>query len=259
MCLVVCACAVVAGLKHLHRVGNHGVVQLRHPRHDGIGHVNRVFSRFFGHGHRDGCIFAAARLVGQAMPDITAGRQRAVCYRGHVFEEHRATLAHAHYQVGHVAGLRQIRACLDGDALVSGNQLTHRHARVGRLQRHAQRLHGDAGSRHAARIHLNPHRTAGAAQCLHFTGAGDALYVRFDTVRHPLQVVGAGRRIFAVERQRDDGHVINALGLDDGLHHAQAFGQPVGVVLDGVVQSHQGFCARHAHFELHRQHRHAGA
>ena len=256
--LVVGAGAVVARLGDLHRIGNHGIAQLRDPRHDGVGHVDGILARFLGHGHGHGRVLATATPGGQAMPDIAAGRQRAVAHGRHIFQEYWPAFAHADHQVGDLAGLRQEGAGFDGHALVAGQQFAHRHAHIRRLQRLAHLLHRHARARHAPRVQFDQHGAAGAAQGLHFARAGNALDVGLDAVRHALQVIGAGRCILAVERQRDNGHVVDAFGLDDRLHHAQAFRQPVGVVLDGVVQPHQRLGARHAHLELHRQHRHAG-
>ena len=50
----------------------------------------------------------------------------------------------------------------------------------------------------------------------HLARAGHALQVGLDAVRHALQVEGAGRPASSAEqRQRDDRHVVDALGLDD--------------------------------------------
>ena len=73
-------------------------------------------------------------------------------------------------------------------------------------------------------------------------------------MRDPLQLLGADGTIASVERQRDDGHVVDALGLDQRRAYAQATRQPVGVGVDGVVQAHKRFGARETDLELHRQH-----
>jgi hypothetical protein len=74
-------------------------------------------------------------------------------------------------------------------------------------------------------------------------------------VGHPLQVERAGAGVGAEERERDDGHVVDALGLDDRLEHTQPLGQPVGMGVHGVVQAHQRLDAWHADLVLDRQHR----
>ena len=127
------------------------------------------------------------------------------------------------------------------------------------MQGSAQVIDADAAACHALRVHLHQHRPAGATQGLHVAGAGHALDVGLHAVRHALKFISTGVRAAAVQGEGDDGYIVNALGLDQWLHHAQTFGQPVAVAAHGVVQAHQGFVVRHADLELHRQHRHTGA
>jgi hypothetical protein len=78
-------------------------------------------------------------------------------------------------------------------------------------------------------------------------------------VRDPLEVRCALLPVARVQRERDDGDVVDPLGLDNGRHHAQALGQPVLVGLQHVVQANHRLGARHADLELDGEHRHAGA
>ena len=164
-----------------------------------------------------------------------------------------------HHQLGHIAGRGQVRARLDRHTAVATQQVAHRRAHVRRLQGLAQIVHRHARACHALRIDVHQGGAVRAAQGHYIAGAGHALDVGFHAVRHALQVkvthIGRG----AVQGHADDGHIVNPFGFDQGLEHAQAAGQPVGVFADRVVQPDQGFCARHAHFELHRQDRDPGA
>ena len=257
--LVIGAGAVVAGLGDLDRSRDHAAAQLLDALHDGVGDVDRVLARLLGHGQRHGRVFAAALLLVQAMPDMARGRQRAFADLGHVAQEHRLGRTHTDHQLGHLVGARQPGAGLEADALVAGQQLADRQPHIGRLQALAQVLHRHARARHAARIDLHPHRAARAAQRGHVLGARHALEVGLDAVRDALELISAGIQITAEQRQRDDRHIVDALGLDQRLQHAQPRRQPVAVVAQRVVQAHQRLRARHADLELHRQHRHARA
>jgi hypothetical protein len=72
------------------------------------------------------------------------------------------------------------------------------------------------------------------------------------------QIVGATLRVFGPQRQRDDRHVVDALGLDDGLADPKVGRQPVAIGIELVVQADDGVGAGLADQELHGQHRHAG-
>jgi hypothetical protein len=110
---------------------------------------------------------------------------------------------------------------------------------------------------HARRVDLDAHGTARATHGDHLARAGNPFQLGLDAVRHALQVIGASLGVAAEECERDDGHVVDALGFDDRIEHAQASRQPVGIGVDRVVQPHQRFGARHAHLELHGDDRHA--
>ena len=155
--------------------------------------------------------------------------------------------------------MRQKGASLYGNALVAHNQLAHGQAHVGGLQGHAHVLNRDAKTGHALGINLHQHGAIRATDGLHILRAFDALDVNLHAVRHALQVVGTAVLVLAEQCQRDDGHIVHALGLDQGLHDTQPFGQPVGVVSEGVVQTHQGLGSWHTDLELNRQDGHAGA
>ena len=136
--LVVGGGAVVAGFRHLHAVGNHGVVQLFDPLHHRIGDVDGVLSRLLGHREGHGRVFVHGALRGFAagtggaggapwnpMPDVAAGGQGTVLNIGHIFQEHRLARAHAHHEVGHLIGARQNGAAVQLNGSVAAQQLAH--------------------------------------------------------------------------------------------------------------------------------------
>ena len=234
-------------------------MQLGHTAFHAVGHVDGVFARLFGDGQRDGGEFFTPVFGVVAVPDIACSRHGAVLHIGHVFQKHRLALHHLDHQVGHFRGLRQVRPSFDGHALVATQQVAHWQPQVGRLQSHAQIMHGDARAVHALRVNLDQHRTARPTDGDHIAGARHALDVGFNAVRHAFQIKSAHIRIFPMQGERHDGHVVDALGLDERFRQAQVARQPIGVFADCVVQLDQRLGARHAHLELHRHDRHARA
>ena len=148
----------------------------------------------------------------------------------------------------------QERARFDRHRTVARQQFADRQPQVRRLQRGAQVGHGDTAAGHQRRVDLRTHRAPRPADRRHFARARHALQVGLDAVRHALEREGADIRVAAEQRQRDDRHVVDALGLDDRVEHAQAARQPVGIRVHRVVQPHQRLGARHADLELHRDH-----
>ena len=157
--------------------------------------------------------------------------------------------------VGRVA---QERADLDRHRPVADEEIADRQAEIGRLQRLMQIGHRDPGAGEARRIDLDPHGAAWAAERRDLARPGDALELGLDAVGDALEVVGARGRVLRVHRQRDDRHVVDALGFDQRRADAEAARQPVGIRVDRVVEADQRFGAWHADLELHREHRHAG-
>ena len=72
-------------------------------------------------------------------------------------------------------------------------------------------------------------------------------------------LVGATRGVLSPEGQRNDGHIVDALGLHERLQDADIRRPPVLVRIDGVVETDNRFGARLAHLELHAEHGHARA
>ena len=190
------------------------------------------------------------------MPHIPARWRRAVAHGGDIAEEYRFTPTHTHHQIGQVLRVFEKWAGFYRHCAITRQQITHRHARIGRLQRAAQVGDSDTTSRHAGGIDLDHDGTAGTADGAHFAGAWDALQIGLHAMRHPLQVKSAGG--LAEQRQPDDGHIIDAFGLYQRLLHAKTPWQPVCVRPHRVVQAHQRLDARHADLELHGDDGHAG-
>ena len=141
---------------------------------------------------------------------------------------------------------------------MADEQFAHRQAEVGRLQRRAKVGDGHAGAGHSRRIDLDDHGASGSADRIDLARTGDPLEIGLDAVGNPLQVEGADRGVLAEQRERHDGHVVDALGLDQRAQDAQALGQPIGIGIDRVVEPHQRLGARYAHLVLHGQDGEAG-
>jgi hypothetical protein len=92
------------------------------------------------------------------------------------------------------------------------------------LKRSAKIGNGHTRAGHAGRIDLDDHSAAGSANRIHLAGTSDAFEIGLDAVSNPLQVKGANRGVLAEKRERNDRHVINALGLDQGAQDTQAPG-----------------------------------
>ena len=76
--------------------------------------------------------------------------------------------------------------------------------------------------------------------------------------RYLSELMRAERRIAAPHGQGDDGHVIDALGLDERLSNPDAGRPPVLVRIDGVVEAHDGVITVNSDFVLDGQDRQAG-
>ena len=108
-------------------------------------------------------------------------------------------------------------------------------------------------------IEQHPHHPIRRTDGVQVAGTGNALQFGFQGMRHPAQIVGATLRVFGPQRQGDDRHVVDALGLDDGLTNSKVGRQPIEIGVELVVQADNGVGAGLADQELHGQHRHAGS
>jgi hypothetical protein len=65
-----------------------------------------------------------------------------------------------------------------------------------------------------------------------------------------LDLVRAASGIVRPQGERDDRHIVDALGLDQRFTDAELLRQPVAIRVDRVVEAHQRLGARHADLEL---------
>jgi hypothetical protein len=165
----------------------------------------------------------------------------------------------AYDERGDVGGRLEVVVGLDHHLAVLAHDAARGERHVRELQRVGEVERRDAVRVHAVGVHQHAHRAPGAAERLHLARAGHALQLAFHRVRHALELVGAGGRVLAPERERHHRHVVDALGLHDRLADAEVGRDPVAVRLQGVVQAHERFRPRHADLELHGEHRHARA
>ena len=250
--LVVGGGAVVARFRDLDVVRYDGIAQHLHATHHGVGYVNGVLARFLGDGDGHGRILAAV-LAGHALPDIATRRKGTITDGGHVLQENRLAVADADHQFRDIVGILEEGAGFDGDRAIGHEQFAHRQTEVGRLQCSPKVGDGHTGAGHAGRIDLDDHSAAGSANRIHLAGTSDPFEIGLDAVGNPLQVKGADRGVLAEKRERNDGHVIDALGLDQRAQDTQALRQPISIGIDGVVEPHQRLGARYPHLVLHGQ------
>jgi hypothetical protein len=254
-CFLVGSRAVVARDAHLDSGRNDAAAKLVHAAEQPLCDAHRVLAGLFGDLQRHRRVLAR----GRADPDVARRLLRAIDHLGHVRQEHRPGVAHAEHDVRHVLRRLEEASGFDADRSVVAHQAAARGGNVGELERAAYFQRGDAVRVQPVRIEQNAQRPSRAAERLHFARAGNALELRFCAVRDALELVGAALRIGGPQRERHDRHVVYAFRLHDRLAHAHLGRHPVAVRLNGVVQAHQRLGARHAHLELHGEHRHARA
>jgi hypothetical protein len=108
--------------------------------------------------------------------------------------------------------------------------------------------HAEAG--HALRVQLDMDDLLRAADGVDIASARHALDL--------FQFLGGTFRILGPKGSRDDGHVVDALGLHDRWQDAEVLRAPVLVGKYGVIQPDQCLGARLADLELHGEYAHAG-
>ena len=256
--LVVGRLAVVARHRDLDAGGDHGVLELGHAREQPIRHHDRVLAGLLGDGDRDRRKLAARfdpfalRRRAGAEPGIARGLRRAVDDARHVAEVDGVAVRHADHELAHVLRARQEFSCLDVDGSVVRVERARGHRAVGGEQRVA-----DVGRRELERgepLRLEQHadRASRSADRGHLARARHALELRFQRVGDAFDLEGAAFVVVGPQRERDDRHVVDALGLHERLAHSELLGEPIPVRVDRVVEAHQGFGARHADLELRR-------
>ena len=193
------------------------------------------------------------------MPDVAGRGVGRVGDGGHVLQPHRLAAGHAQHQLRHVVAVGQELAGGELGHAIGADPFAGLAGQVGRLQGAGQFVHGQAVAGQARRVQGNHQRALGRADGADIAGAGDALELVFQAVRHFGQFGRATLRVVGPQGQRHHRHIVDALGLDDRLAHAQVLRHPVLVGEHLVVQAYQRRLALHADFELHRQDRHARA
>jgi Holliday junction resolvase len=165
------------------------------------------------------------------VPDIAHRLVGAVDHLGHIRQIDRLALVDTDHQALDVGGRFYVGAGLHQHFSVAADQRARGLRSVRHLQRRLQILGCDAVRIHAVGVHDHPNHVAGTTYGGHVARAGNALEVDLGGTGHLLQFerrFGAlASRIGAVEGQRDDGYVIDALGLDDGIEHTQVGRKPV--------------------------------
>ncbi len=227
--------SVVAGDGRFDAGRDHGVLQLRHPLLDALCDVDRVLARLFRDGDGNGGIRASyvrrdlrPRLA-DAVPREARRRRRAVDDGRDVGEIHRLPVADPHDQALHVLRGLQELARLDQDRLVAADEIAGRQCRIGGDERAR-----DVGRREACPVELvdveqDAEDAAGSADRRHLAGAGYALQFRLDGVCDALEVESAASLVARPQRDRDDRHVVDALGLHQRLADAELLRQPVAM------------------------------
>ena len=219
--LVVGRCAIVARHLYPHVIRNDGVAQRIYPFDDGAGNINGVFARFLGDGDGDGGIFPRlARRIGHTVPDVAHGRRRAVAHLRHILEEYGFALVHANHQGGDFVRIAQKLARFNAHLLVARNHFADGQPHIRGQNRLVQFGQGESHAIQTRRVNFHHHGAPGAANRGYFARAGHPFQVRFHAVGDALQVKGTAGIVFAIQGQRDNRHIINALGLDDGRERA---------------------------------------
>ena len=193
--------------------------------------------------------------LARGVPRVARRRRRAVDDARDVAEVDRLAVVDRDDEVADVLRRLEEAAGVDADRRVAAHEVAGGQRDVGALQHPAHG--GDVEAVRAEPRRVEPHldHAAGSADGRDLAGAGHALQLRLDGVRDALEVERAARRVLRVQRQRDDRHVVDALGLDQRLADAEFRRQPVAVRQDRVVQPDDGVVARHADLVLDRDQR----
>ena len=165
----------------------------------------------------------------------------------------------AHHQVADLLHRQEEGAGLDQDLLVVVGQGDIVAGVIGGTQGQPQAIQIDAEAGQGLRIKEDPRHLGRRAQGVDVPGTGHPLDLLFQGVGHLAQFEGAKGLVLGPEGGGDDRHVIDALGFDQGLAHAQVGRQPVLIGIDLGVEADDGVGAVLAHLELHRDHRQAGS
>ena len=165
----------------------------------------------------------------------------------------------AHHQVADLLHRQEEGAGLDQDLLVIVGQGDIVTDVIGGAQGQPQAIQVEAKAGQGLGIQEDPRHLGRRAQGIDVPGAGNPLDLLFQGVSHLAQLVGAQGGVLGPEGRGDNGDVVDALGFDQGLAHAQVGRQPVLIGQDLGVEADDGVGAVLAHLELDGDHRQAGA
>ena len=200
-------------------------LQFVEPVQQALGHGHGVGAQALGHGHghrrvKLAPLVARGQLLRRAEGD-GARRHRlfgAVDDLGHVPEIDRLALVQAHQEVGHLVGGLEERPGLHQVFPVLAGEMARRQIDVAHLDGLGQRGQIQAVARQARRVGHHPHLALAPGHHVGAPGVGNGLQAVQQFVRHPAQLIVVG--LVAVQGQGDDGHVVDAHGLDHPARHA---------------------------------------
>ena len=241
-------------------VGDQLALELLDPAGDRAGDVGGVAAGFLGDGNRDRRgepRHGAGAAGGRAVPGVAGGDVGAGAHVGDIAQAQRAAAIEADHEVGDRIGIDQELPGRDRHRALGADALTDLTHRVRGLQRLRQVGHGQAIGGEFARVQRHRDHALRRADRVHVATAADALNLGFQRVRDLGQFGRAALRVVGPQRDAHHRHVVDALGLDQRLAHADARRQPVLVRKHLVVQAHDRRLALDADGELDGQHRHA--
>ncbi len=186
------------------------------------------------------------------------GVPRRVGDRRDVVEIDRLAVACGDDQAAHVVAIGEEPAGLHRSRPVLAEDRTGLAHEVGGLQCSGKIAGGEAGGGQASGIEFDADHGLRVADRVDVAGVRHPLDLAFDGARDLSEFMAAERGIAAPQGERDDGHVVDALRLDQRLPDADARRAPVLIRIDRVVEPHDGIIAVNADLVLHREDREAG-
>ena len=228
-------------------------------RHRG-GDVGGIAARLLGNGDRDrgrDPLRGAGASRRRTVPGVARGNVGSLAHAGDVGQLQWLATGEADHEPAHVVGVGEEGAGGDRNSRVAADALADLAHDIRRLQRLRQILDGQSVRREFGRVERHRDDAIRRADGVHVARARDALEFGFQRVRDFRQLGGAAPRIVGPDRQAHHRHVVDALGLDQRLAHAEALWQPVLVGEHLVVEAHDCRLALHTDGVFDRQHRHA--
>ncbi len=257
--LVVGGLAVVARYRDFDALGDQRALQRLDAGQYGARDVGCVAAGFLGHGHghrRRDAIARPARLsVGHPVPDVAARQIGPALDVRHIAEKHRLAVVQADGQIGDLTGIGQKGAGGPLSGAIGRDPLAGFDHQIGRTQRLGDRLHGQSVGGQPGGIQGNQHGPVGRSDRVDVAGAGDALELGFQRMRHLRQLGGATCGVIGPQGQCQHRHIIDAHRGHQRLAHTQARRHPIGARQHLVPSPHDRRLTRHANLVLDRNHR----